>query len=548
MSKKVLCSILFITALVFAMVLGYYIATEKKSQVPSTNQAREKTIDPDPSIISEPVEYDRGDRGYDPQSKKLSDIEILAPSSTQELLRDIELALSGQQEEVNISFENLPYDSMDDLCNHWGYMYDTDAGYGGKSYYSNYDSERDPQYEGTFIGEGPDGTEWYMNYDAETDELIPIAPVAGTYDERTDSDGYFYIFSMQKNRDYWDHQKQSHSAARSVAPQCKRGSEVETMNAIVDYMQNNVEYAYDVVDGVYNGGRSTQDYWEAFDAYGALVQHHAVCEGMAYATGMIARYCGIPCVIVFTEQHAWNAFKTSDGNVYMIDPTDGKYAYEACDWPSNKFCTEQNVRDWLDLKEEMIGGSGMSSGNALGGSTGRKMSRQYPDDYEESNDDSNDHETSRDYDNNDESSYSDNEEYHNNTDISYQEDNVSRSDASRDTNVSGTGSQRGPASNLQSGMYDNAPYTVTNGASSITAGKGKIDVAFIDRQGNLTYTVKIRSALQSLNWTTYTSTNPDMTIRGLSRGRYEVAVMANTYHSDGCSDNGFTYPIVVSVQ
>ncbi len=525
MNKKGLFSILFITALVFATVLGYYIATEKKSQVPSTYQAREKTIALDSSIISEPVEYDRDERGYDPQSKKLSEIEILTPSSTEELLRDIELALSGQQEQVNISFENLPYDSMDDLCNHWGYMYDTDADYGGRSYYSNYASERDPQYEGTFIGEGPDGTDWYMNYDAETDEFIPIAPVAGTYDERTDSDGYFYIFGMQKDRDYWGHQKQSHAAAKSVAPQCKRGSEVETMNAIVDYMQNNVEYAHDVVDGVYNKGKSTQDYWEAFDAYGALVQHHAVCEGMSYATGMIARYCGIPCVTVFTEQHAWNAFKTSDGNIYMIDPTDGKYAYEACDWPSNKFCTEQNVKDWLDLKEIMIGGSGMPSGKASGGSTGRKMTRQYPEEYEEDEDHSSSEE-------NDQSETPVNEEYNDRN----------------DTDESETVPQRGPATNLKNGVSDKGAYTVTNGASSVTADKGKIIVSFIDRQDGLTYNVKIRSALQSLTWSTYTSTNPDMTIQGLSKGEYEVSVMANAYHSDGQTDNGWTYPIVVSVQ
>ena len=66
----------------------------------------------------------------------------------------------------------------------------------------------------------------------------------------------------------------------------------------------------------------------AHDAYGALVEHRAVCEGYARAFQYLLYQAGIPCLIATgngynggdSEPHAWNVVQI-DGQWYHVDPT-----------------------------------------------------------------------------------------------------------------------------------------------------------------------------------------------------------------------------------
>ncbi len=67
----------------------------------------------------------------------------------------------------------------------------------------------------------------------------------------------------------------------------------------------------------------------AHDAYGALVEKVAVCQGYAEAFKMICDYYNIPCVTIYGTgvtttgdgAHMWNAVQMDDGLWYFIDAT-----------------------------------------------------------------------------------------------------------------------------------------------------------------------------------------------------------------------------------
>jgi len=68
---------------------------------------------------------------------------------------------------------------------------------------------------------------------------------------------------------------------------------------------------------------------DAFSAYGALIGHEAVCDGLSAAFAMICRRAGLPCVYVASPEmnHSWNAVLYK-GEVRYVDLT---YAITAGD-------------------------------------------------------------------------------------------------------------------------------------------------------------------------------------------------------------------------
>ena len=63
----------------------------------------------------------------------------------------------------------------------------------------------------------------------------------------------------------------------------------------------------------------------AHDAYGALVEGRAVCQGYSDAVKIICDYYGIPCVCISGTSdgggHMWNAIQMEDGKWYFVDLT-----------------------------------------------------------------------------------------------------------------------------------------------------------------------------------------------------------------------------------
>ncbi len=81
-----------------------------------------------------------------------------------------------------------------------------------------------------------------------------------------------------------------------------------------------------LADTVYYPDLNTSDYvMSAHDAYGALVEGRAVCQGYSDAIKILCDYYNIPCVCISGTAggggHMWNAVQMDDGKWYFIDCT-----------------------------------------------------------------------------------------------------------------------------------------------------------------------------------------------------------------------------------
>jgi len=93
-------------------------------------------------------------------------------------------------------------------------------------------------------------------------------------------------------------------------------SDLEKEIAIHNYIIRNVKYDYEN----YLKGAVTKD---SYNAYGALVDGTAVCQGYAESMKFLLNMVGIECKLVFGktyEEHAWCLVKI-DGNYYHVDIT-----------------------------------------------------------------------------------------------------------------------------------------------------------------------------------------------------------------------------------
>ena len=81
-----------------------------------------------------------------------------------------------------------------------------------------------------------------------------------------------------------------------------------------------------LADTVYYPDLNSSDYvMSAHDAYGALVEGRAVCQGYSDAVKLICDYYNIPCVCISGTAngggHMWNAIQMEDGKWYLMDLT-----------------------------------------------------------------------------------------------------------------------------------------------------------------------------------------------------------------------------------
>ncbi|MDE6014987.1 MAG: InlB B-repeat-containing protein [Acetatifactor sp.] len=92
-------------------------------------------------------------------------------------------------------------------------------------------------------------------------------------------------------------------------------SDLEKVIALHDYLAVNIEYDY-------KNQQSGTLPDVSYTAYGALVNHTAVCEGYALAYKYLLNRLGIECYLVTSEsmKHAWNMVKLDD-EYYHVDVT-----------------------------------------------------------------------------------------------------------------------------------------------------------------------------------------------------------------------------------
>ena len=81
-----------------------------------------------------------------------------------------------------------------------------------------------------------------------------------------------------------------------------------------------------LADTVYYPDLNSSDYqMSAHDAYGALVEGRAVCQGYSDGIKLLCDYYNIPCVCISGTSngggHMWNAVQMDDGKWYFIDCT-----------------------------------------------------------------------------------------------------------------------------------------------------------------------------------------------------------------------------------
>ncbi len=100
------------------------------------------------------------------------------------------------------------------------------------------------------------------------------------------------------------------------APGLQEMSDFQKEVFVHDFVINNIEYDTSLGD---NGSKI-----EPYTVYGALVEHKAVCEGIAKTVKLLLNMLAIKCIVVSGEynggRHAWNIVKLDDW-AYNLDVT-----------------------------------------------------------------------------------------------------------------------------------------------------------------------------------------------------------------------------------
>ena len=113
----------------------------------------------------------------------------------------------------------------------------------------------------------------------------------------------------------------------------KARNDKEILMGISEFLQYNVIYDK---DELICNSRGKSKYPESHNAYGALVNHKAVCDGFSNAYALIAQYFGIKCMVVEGKssyqrntrvEHAWNIVEY-EGEYFHIDATWDTNRYE----------------------------------------------------------------------------------------------------------------------------------------------------------------------------------------------------------------------------
>ncbi len=119
------------------------------------------------------------------------------------------------------------------------------------------------------------------------------------------------------------------AAVRDVLHACfpqgwAQTDELRREKAIFDWITRYVVYNHDASALIGEGNLQKQAPSVAWNAYGALVERSAVCEGIACAFKLLCDQVGLPCIVVLgharTSRHAWNMVRVH-GKFYHVDCT-----------------------------------------------------------------------------------------------------------------------------------------------------------------------------------------------------------------------------------
>lgn len=112
-------------------------------------------------------------------------------------------------------------------------------------------------------------------------------------------------------------------------------SDKEILQGITEYLQRSVRYDYDELSSIMKRSAKVK-FPDSHNAYGALVNHKAVCDGFSSAYAAIAQSFGFRCMMVEGKSshdnsakvnHAWNIVDY-ENNFYHIDAAWDANAYE----------------------------------------------------------------------------------------------------------------------------------------------------------------------------------------------------------------------------
>lgn len=127
----------------------------------------------------------------------------------------------------------------------------------------------------------------------------------------------YYQIDKTLGRQASNLRSQSISAAKSVASAASRQSDT----------YSKVKYAHDLLATYSTYQHSSPNSYSerlSHNAYSALIpndSYNPVCEGYSKAFKMVLDEMRIPCVLIISQTHMWNAVKMDDGLWYLVDLT-----------------------------------------------------------------------------------------------------------------------------------------------------------------------------------------------------------------------------------
>lgn len=187
-------------------------------------------------------------------------------------------------------------------------------------------------------------------YGAVLEEYADIAWSSECTVEMSEGEGGWYLktFHMTYVEDEYD--MDAFYAARDEALALITPEMTDIQKALVlhDYLVSKT--AYDSW-GHEGGGARRNDY----KAYGALVEHLAVCDGLSLAYKYLCNQAGLECYCTSSEtiQHGWNTV-VIDGEAYEVDLTADNPCYDMLGrvWHECAFVSETKAKEWPGHMED----------------------------------------------------------------------------------------------------------------------------------------------------------------------------------------------------
>lgn len=198
--------------------------------------------------------------------------------------------------------------------------------------------------DGNFYQLLHDKVKEHTGISTEGDTLI-WEPKAASYKYQFAYDGtYFWVNFDFYQPEYLSTLQQEQETIRAIQEEMKKlnldgMSDFDKIYTIYDYICSHVIYDSDSAS---SGSGASEEAKQAYSAYGAIINHKAVCQGYALLMYRMLLEAGIDNRIIVGPNHAWNHVKLGD-----------KYYYCDATWDAyNPEETEANFSNFLCGKFE----------------------------------------------------------------------------------------------------------------------------------------------------------------------------------------------------